>query len=82
MSLTPTIRASVLLTALTSLIATASAQSPIIIDYPGATSKATYGFAGTAAFGINNNGEIVGAYYDAETTNTDSRTRLQRSHLP
>jgi probable HAF family extracellular repeat protein len=65
-SLASTMRASILLTALAGFVPAAHAQSPIIIDYPGASSNATYGFAGTTVVGINNNEEIVGAYYDAE----------------
>lgn len=53
-SLTTAIRASVLLTALTSFIPVAHSQSLTDITYPGATS--------TNATGINNSGQIVGNY--------------------
>ena len=48
------IRATVLLTALTSFIPVVHAQSPTTLDYPGAAS--------TYPTGINNNGQIAGFY--------------------
>jgi len=65
-SLITTIRASALLTLVAGFLCPAYSQSPIIFDYPGATGNPAYGFVGTSLYGINNNGEIVGAYYDSE----------------
>jgi hypothetical protein len=55
MSLTTTIRASVLLTALSCSIPVAHAQNPTTIDYPGAINS--------YAAGINDSGQIAGYYF-------------------